>query len=682
MTYDTAPRKAPLRATGCQDAAGPPARPARGRAERVRAMRRRWSVLGAVACLLVAAGCTSGSPERTADGAPKVKQARTVEEAPAGEGWTVLVYSIADTDLEPYLLADLQELAEVGSGQDLQVAAMVDRAADYSSDPLLELGDWVGAKYVSIGQGSAEELADLGDVDTGDPAPLAEFIAQGIADHPAERYALVISDHGAAWPGIGGDEGSGYSTLTLEELRTGIADGLAFAGVEKLDLLGLDACLMATYETASMLAPVADRMVASQELEPGHGWDYGAFQLAADDPDVDVDTLGRAIVDGYAAQAEAEGTGADITLSMIDLTRMGAVDAALVDFSEALSARAADVAPVVGRERATVLSFGRDPDPAVDPHMADLGLLAAEIGVDALDVADQADALIRAIGDAVPYQVAGPAALGASGLSIYFPPTEDLLSPDYDSVESAEAWSSFLTSYFDAGSAIPEEVQPVFSGDGEVETFFDADGLNLFATFDSAAAQNVVSASISYGEVGEDGSITFFGDEEAQVADDGSGDVLGIYDLTVMTISDGIDTSYAYLSLAYDDAAEVATIDVPLAYYAPGEVEDFRDVTLTITFDPATGDVLNETYYGYTAAGTYGELTADPEGIIVPKLLVVAADGTATWEPATDVGLFADLPSLQYDFETLASGTPLYAELAVTDFGGNSDSVSAEVVVP
>jgi hypothetical protein len=633
-------------------------------------MRRRWSVLGVAACVLVAVGCTSEAEE------PEVPEA-----AAEGEGWTVLVYSIADTDLEPYLLADLAEFAEVGSQEFLQVAAMVDRAEDYSSDPLLGIDDWVGAKYVSIGQGSAEELEELGDVDTGDPAPLADFIAQGIADHPAEHYALVISDHGASWPGVGGDEGSDHSVLTLDELRGGISDGLEQAGLDKLDLLGFDACLMATYETASMMAPLADRMIASQELEPGHGWDYRAFQVAADDPAVDVDTLGRSIVDGFAAQAEAEGTGADITLSMVDLTRMGDVDAAVAEFSDALSSRAADVAPVVGRERAEVLSFGRDPDPTVDTHMADLGLLASEIGVDALDVSDQADALIRAIDDAVPYKVAGPAALGASGLSIYFPPTEDLLDEDYSSVESAEAWGGFLSSYFDAGKEIPADRQASF-GDGGAQVVFDEDGLNLAASFEEAAADTVVTAAISYGEVGEDGSVTFFGEEQAEVAEDGSGDVLGIYDLTVMTISDGEDTSYAYLTLAYDDEAEIATIDVPLAYYEPGEQEEYRDVTLTISFDPESGDVLNETYYGFTAAGTYGELTADPEGIIVPKLLVVTADGTESWEPATDVGLFADLPNLQYDFETLESGTPLYAQLTVTDFGGNSDSVSAEVLVP
>ncbi|SFL33017.1 clostripain-related cysteine peptidase [Geodermatophilus ruber] len=631
---------------------------------------RRWSVVGAALCVL-AAGCSgeAGDPAE--------------EAAASGEGWTVLVYSIADTDLEPYLLADLTEFAGVGSNENLQIAAMVDRAADYSTDPLLGLDDWVGAKYLSLGQGEVTELADLGEVDTGDPAALSDFIAQGIADHPAENYALVISDHGASWPGVGGDESAGHSTLTLDELRSGIGEGLAEAGVEKLDLLGFDACLMATYETASAMAPLADRMIASQELEPGHGWDYGAFQVLADDPATDVDTLGAAIVDGYQAQAEAEGTGADITLSMLDLGQMGAVDEALATFSAALTDRVADVAPVVGRERETVLGFGRDADPTVDTHMADLGLLASEIGVEALDVSDEADALVTAINDAVVHEVTGPAALGASGLSIYFPPTEELLDPDYASVESAQAWGAFLASYYDAGDAIPAEEQPEFqNAGGQAEVFFDQDGLNLVGTFDLAAADNLATATIGYGQVAADGSVVFFGEEPAEIADDGSGIALGIYDLTTMTISDGEDTSYAYLTLNYDDEAEVATIDVPLAYYAPG-ADDYEDVILSITFDPESGDVLNETYYGYNPqAGTFGELYADPTGLIVPKLLVVAPDGTASWEPASDIGLYADLPSLQYDFEPLPSGTELYAELTVADFGGNSDSVWAQVVVP
>jgi hypothetical protein len=57
-------------------------------------------------------------------------------------------------------------------------------------------------------------------------------------------------------------------------------------------------------------------------------------------------------------------------------------------------------------------------------------------------------------------------------------------------------------------------------------------------------------------------------------------------------------------------------------------------------------------------------------------------DGTEEWIQTTDVGLYADLNSLVYDLPALDSGTELYLELVVTDFGGNTDSVYAVVSVP
>ena len=47
-----------------------------------------------------------------------------------------------------------------------------------------------------------------------------------------------------------------------------------------------------------------------------------------------------------------------------------------------------------------------------------------------------------------------------------------------------------------------------------------------------------------------------------------------------------------------------------------------------------------------------------------------------------DVGLFADLSNLQYNFERLDPGTSLLVELSVTDYGGNTDAVSTVVEVP
>lgn len=602
--------------------------------------------------------------------------------APAAEGWTVLVYSIADTDLEPFMMDDVAEMGSVGSGPGLNIVGLVDRAADYSADPVLGLDDWQGAKLLHVKEGSAEVLNDLGDVNTGDPQLLADFIATGVTNFPAARYSLIISDHGASWPGVGGDESSQYDTLSLAELEAGIQAGLAGAGLDKFDLLGFDACLMATYEVASELAPYADRLLASQELEPGHGWDYGALQLLNDSPDTDVDTLGSALIDGFEAQAKAQDTSTEITLSLVDLTEMGVVDAAMNEFTTALTARAAALGPIIGRERAKVLSFGRNPDPANDTHMVDLGILVSEIGIDALDVSDQADTVIRAINDSVIDSVAGAATRGATGLSIYFPPQQTWFSSDYYDVEAAAGWSAFLDAYYTGGASIPTDEQPQFEGN-DADIFFDQDGLNVSGVFDLAAADNIVTAAIDYGIVDADGTITFIGVEPAAVDDDGSGLALGIFDLTVLTISDGQDTVYAYLDMWVDDETGLATIDVPLAYYPPGDDSaSYDDVLLSLVFD-SDGNIVSETYYVYNdETDTYGELTTEPDGIIVPLVYQSNPDGTGEWVPTSDVGLFADLPNLVYDLEPLESGTQLYVELSVSDFGGNEDFVSAYATVP
>lgn len=613
-------------------------------------------------------------------------------EPTTGAGWTVLYYGIADTDLEPFLMGDVDEMGEVGTGPGLNVVGLLDRSPDYGDDPVLDLGAWAGAKLVEIGAGTGTVLADLGDLNTGDPQTLADFITTGVANYPADQYALVISDHGAAWPGVGPDESSGFDVMDVPELYAGIRAGLDGAGIDQLDLLGFDACLMATYEVASTLAPVARRMLASQELEPGHGWDYASFQVLRDAPDTDVDTLGRAIVDGFAEQARSSGTDSDITLSLVDLDQIGALDAAVADFTSALAGRASALGPAIGQTRAKTLSFGRSPDPEMDTHMTDLGILVSEIGVAALDVSDQADALVRALNDTVLYTVEGQATSGATGLSVYFPPRADYFSQSYTYLPGSYHWSSLLEAYYSAGAAIPTEEQPQFteteaSAEGGAEVFFDEDGLNIVGTFDAATTiGNIAMATVEYGTVLDDGSIVFFGSEPATVLDDGSGSVLGIYDLTTLVLTDGADRADAYLELVWEEGSEIGTIDVPMAYYPPGTPigGEYEDVLLSLVFDGADeGSILSETYYTYDSeAGTYGELWADPEALLVPQLYLYGSDGTGEWVPTTDVGLWADLPNLLYEFPTLESGTPLYVQLTVTDFGGNSDSVSALVEVP
>ena len=305
------------------------------------------------------------------------------------------------------------------------------------------------------------------------------------------------------------------------------------------------------------------------------------------------------------------------------------------------------------------------------------------------DAIDGADAVIRALNDSVLRTVEGAASIRSTGLSVYFPPTAATFDADYREVVGESPWLSLLDGYYGAGDAIPADSEPEFAapdGGGDTAAIeVTPDGITISAQVNPDALGNLVRTVVSYGIVQDDGSITFLGEETQPFENDGSGTVSGTFDLTTFTMSDGEDTYTGYLWLDVDDEQGVITFDIPMAYYAPGDTEGetYQDALLSIAVDAASFDVLQETYYSYDdESETYGELYAEPEGIIVPEVYVQAADGTGTWEPTSDTGLYADLESLTYDFVRLPAGTRLYIDIAVVDYGGNSALASAQVEVP
>jgi hypothetical protein len=146
-------------------------------------------------------------------------------------------------------------------------------------------------------------------------------------------------------------------------------------------------------------------------------------------------------------------------------------------------------------------------------------------------------------------------------------------------------------------------------------------------------------------------------------------------------MSDGIGTLDVHLDLGYDAESDTFSIDVPLAYYEPGATDVYQDLTLSLVLDPEF-NILSEAYYAYEEGGTLGAFTADPQGLIYPLLQYQSADGAIEWVDHSEVGLYADLPNLAYEFVPLESGTPLHVELGVVDFGGNHSSVYAQDLVP
>lgn len=680
---------------------------------------RRRIVAGSLAVALAAAACSSGSDgdslvevptteNRAADEAEPVEESEQVDEAPPGTevvapaeepeppvtdaeapigdvaDWTLLVYVMGDNDLEPFAVGDMLEMAAAGSTDRVNVVALLDRHPEYTveDDPL---GDFADTQLIYVRPGDLSDAEQVGELNVGAADTLANFIATGISSYPAEHYGVVLWNHGAGWPGMGPDETDGNDILDLADINAGFEQGLAAAGIDKVDLVGFDACLMASYEVAATMADHADLMLASSELEPGHGWDYQVLEQLGSNPDMTPTELGDAIVSGFAAQAEAEGTNNDITLSLVDLAGMDRLEAALEALSQPLIADPTGTAPALARAQADALKFGANPDPSIDSHHVDLGQVASSLAAEPA-LAEPAAEVAAALGDMVLSSTVGAATSEATGLSIYFPPYADVFRQGYLFLEGVPAWPDVLQSFYTAGDAIPADEQAVFTNaDGQGEYFFDEDGLNLFGTFAAASQANIVEADILYGVRDDsDDSIIFIGEEPAEVSDDGSGLVAAIYDLTALTISDGVDTDYAYLDLAVDADAGVVTIDVPLWYVAPEDFEsdaEPQDVVLSLVLD-LDFNILSEVYYVVNSDGTTGELTADPDGLIYPVVLNVYPDGTSEWLTLSERGLFANLPDLQYDFEPLEPGTELYAELVLRDFGGNTASVSMFDVIP
>ena len=179
-----------------------------------------------------------------------------------------------------------------------------------------------------------------------DPKNLTEFIKWTKENYPADRYMLVLWDHGGGFAsGYGVDDlnerEDGQDTMTASEIIKAIK-----ASDVKFDLIGFDACLMQNVEYANALEPFADYYLASQETEPGTGWYYtlGFGSLAAD-PALSTEELGRIMVNTYDQSNRATHNGEpnrEGTLSLVDLTLIKPVYSQLTGLYKKATAEIAD----------------------------------------------------------------------------------------------------------------------------------------------------------------------------------------------------------------------------------------------------------------------------------------------------------------------------------------------------
>lgn len=600
-------------------------------------------------------------------------------DAEAEASWTFMAYVMGDTDLEPYALDDLAEMASVGSSEELNIVAMVDRSPDYSDDGVLNLDDWEDTKLLEVQQDGFVEAADLGEVNTGSSDTLASFVETAITEYPADNYALLLWDHGGGWLGMGADQTDGEDGLELDEISAGIDAGLAATGVDKLDLLGFDACLMATFEVASSLSPYAEYLVASEEVEPGHGWDYRELAVVAENPDIAAPELATTMIEGYSAQAVAEGTDSDITLGLLDLAAVDDLEAAVNDVAEAYVADPIAFSPGVASAQHDVLEFGRDPDPASSSYQIDLGGFLQNLAAEEGEIAGLAGIAIAALDDVVIEHIAGPATSASTGLSIYFPPTENLFYEDYMGLDDVPAWQAMLAQYFASGALLAEGSRATFTESADPVVAFGDDGVSVFAPMPAAGAESVADASVAVG-FDNDGELVYVLEMPATVMEqDGAVGVGAEYDLTYLTISDGVDDALVYQSIGIDPGTGHTVIDIPIDYVAPGdEPEDYRDALMSIVLDDE-GTIIEQDFFARDSSGSLGAFAPHPDGLLFPVALSSTADGEWVYQQTVPTGIAADLEALEFVVNDIPEGAELTFDLSVTDFGGQSDFTSVFV---
>jgi len=638
------------------------------------------------------------SPPATA---PPPTTPETVPETPGMDpnSWTVLVYMIGDNNLEVNALEDLTEMAQVTPQERFDILVLIDRNDGEVTDGAVGLPDWTDTKLLHIEGDQTTVIAEYGEADMGDPVLLTEFITRGFTDYPAANTALILWDHGAALMGIGPDDrgaGGMPSSITPAELAPAIRQGLDAAGVERLDIIGFDACLMASLEIAVGVAPVARYMIASEEFEPGVGWDWTALEYLAVEPAPTAIGLGEEIIESYHLHPVVASIP-EHTLSMVDLDLIAPLEVALIGLVDPLTASMDQYAPLLGRQRIKAISFGKNPDPWLEFHMVDLGHLAQRLAKQSTELADQAREVRRLLEEAVVVIANGDQNQQALGLTVFFPSFPDYwdaVLSYYDAMPTT-VWRRALDAYFTTGRAIPVDRHPTFDAIGQqaVTEFIDPSGLHVSADFAGAATGDITEARLLLGrDVGE--STVFYSDYSGEVV---GSTATAVHGLEVVMLDDrglccaeaweqGATNVFHRLDRIETEDGVITRVEIPLAYYPPGMSTESTDYIQGLYVTGSSGESSDVTGQLYVIAesGEVGSITPDPAGTLVPMFLVEEADGTRSMQPI-QMGeeLSADLENLTLTIWTWGfPDTELVVELTVTDYGGNSASASATAVVP
>lgn len=527
--------------------------------------------------------------------------------------YTILVY-LNGSDLESnYGMAteDLIEMIEaVYDRDDIRVVVQTGgtRRWQNSSVPNDRL-----ARFL-VTHDDIELLHELPAASMGESDTLTDFINFGMRYFPADRYGLIFWNHGGgSVSGYAVDEIFDYDGLSLAEINTALLNSTA--AQTKLEFIGFDACLMASVETAYIAKNYAHYLVASEELEPGYGWDYKAWLTGLGaNPGADGYELGIMICDAYVDFYNTYGMRDSLTmLSVVDLSRIDYVVEALEDFVAAANLTDNDFS-AIAKPRSQAHEFGMPSDYSGSIDMVDIVHLAMQYqSMFPL----QTKQLIDAVEAAVVYRTQGAYVSNAYGLSMFFPFTGKGQAVArmgvYQTTGFSAKYINFVTDFTSTltGERLSYLEVPEMSQEGN---WYD-----IYLSPEELANMSAIFFTV-WIHIEDDLYVQIYEDSFVEISE--SGQILTQYDGAITTINDEIACLYEvergedYIRFAVPAVLNGEQVNLIVIYdneNPEGKVlgalplsTDEHDMAPRQLIDIVEGDVINLTYYAEEFA-TVGE---------------------------------------------------------------------------
>ena len=223
--------------------------------------------------------------------------------------WTILNYIHADHNLTRSALADIAEIEKAEFTADINVVAQLDINSNERSKSFLEikyntdLEKFRGVSRISFNRNTSNNLdiksipsetLDESDNNMDDPKVFKSFLDWAIKNYPAERYGLVMWNHGAQFVGFGGDTQDGKLNSPIRMTTGSISNEIKLLineneNIDSFDFISFDSCLMGGVEILSDFAGLCDVLFANAELDYGKGWDYeNSLNILNSEPDIDI----------------------------------------------------------------------------------------------------------------------------------------------------------------------------------------------------------------------------------------------------------------------------------------------------------------------------------------------------------------------------------------------------------